>query len=301
MPQARIVTPRSAGILDPRAWIDEADGLLASARVTRAAWRMKRSRFNLLLRSNRQRIPVTKWHELAGLPRASMLLAGYAIEMYLKAGIARAYKGCPEALLVRDLKSLYGHKLFSTAVAIDFAAADERRDQLHTLEKAILVEARYPVMPHNDRAFHELTNERTRQMWSGESFLMACRLAREIRDHVTRIDSDKTNPSIVRSYQVDNDGFLTYRMGGHLRPRITFRLSSTLRSHLEDGCHANDALGETSPDARMWCASELIRNVLADTQDCVLAQIWHDATVAYDDGKKTRIVRRDDGDSCETH
>lgn len=202
-------------------------------------------------------------------------------------------------MLVRDLKSLYGHKLFPTAVAIDFAAADERRDQLHTLEKAILVEARYPVMPYNDRAFHELTSERTRQMWSGGSFLMACRPARAIRDPVTRIDSDKTTPSIVKAYQVGNNGFLTYRMGGHPRPRVPFRLSSTLRSHLEDGCHANDALGETSPDARMWCVLELVRNVLADTRDCVLARIWHDATVAYDDGKKTRIVRREDGDSCE--
>src|SRR5437764_8658260 len=83
---------RSEAIFHPDSWVQEGDGLLASARALRALWAQKRRDIR------RMRPPDLRgiWPMLSGHPTASMLLVGYAIEMYLKAGLAKWLQGCPE-------------------------------------------------------------------------------------------------------------------------------------------------------------------------------------------------------------
>ena len=73
-----------------------------------------------------------------GFAAYSMLLIAYAVEMYLKAGLAKAYFGCSEEMFARDIKSRFGHRLVSLANEISFPLTSNEemhlvclRDMMH--------------------------------------------------------------------------------------------------------------------------------------------------------------------------
>lgn len=104
---------KSTGQFDPQKWISEGDGLLVSSQKVRELWGSHREEFGKPVRqeSKGQRPTAEDWTLLTGLPRTSMLLLGYAVEMYLKAGIAKAYRGCGNMMFERDVKGRFGHNL----------------------------------------------------------------------------------------------------------------------------------------------------------------------------------------------
>ena len=85
------ISKRSAGQFDPNNWLSEGDGLFASAAKTREFWTNHRQTFSQTVRNreSRKRNCASDWNLLTGLPRASMLLLAYSVEMYLKAGMAK--------------------------------------------------------------------------------------------------------------------------------------------------------------------------------------------------------------------
>lgn len=110
----------SLGVFDANSWIEEGDGLAASSRSLRARWLcLKRQ-----IRARRTGPRRDEWSALTGNPRASVLLLGYAIEMYLKAGLAKWLSHCPEYLLLGDTK-YYSHdyKLLADDLGIDETVA----------------------------------------------------------------------------------------------------------------------------------------------------------------------------------
>jgi len=65
--------------------------LYSSACTLRATWHIKKRNFSRY--TKRLLMPSPQWQQITGMPRASMLLLGYAMEMYLKAGLVKAYAG----------------------------------------------------------------------------------------------------------------------------------------------------------------------------------------------------------------
>ncbi|MDR9229599.1 hypothetical protein FEP08_05161 [Burkholderia multivorans] len=275
------VSHRSQGIFDASAWLDEGNGILAAACTTRRTWQTRRLRFDQYLTESHTSPSSQAWNELVGLPRASVLLLAYAVEMYLKAGLVKAYRGCPEPLLGRDLKTLYGHDLVAAAKAIDFPDVEANQARFQLLKDAVTFDARYPIAPKQGIPFHDLKNRQTARIWCERDFRKTIALALRVRKHVKRIDSDQCNPSSIRSFSIEEGGFLTYRVGGNLRPRITFAL----------GAHQNagpaNMVGVVKDEA---IERKFIHRLMHEVNDPVLDGLWKRATVLYDDGKRTRDI-----------
>lgn len=210
------------------------------------------------------------WASLIGFPRASVLLLGYAAEMYLKAGLAKAYVGCSAEMFDRDLKRRYGHQLSSMARDIDFPTLEEHLSDFQLLKQYIVVDARYPVTPQPDQDFLNATNSRTSVVWSRRRFAALCRLVRTVKDHVTQIDRDEQNPRSGNRIDWGDDGYLAWRSGGHLWQRLTFKTPKEIEvNKVED--------------------LEIVRNVF-DANLPFHAQ-WESIIVLEDKHKETKVWR----------
>ena len=249
----RISRP-SVAQFDPENWFTEGDGLLASCVKTRELWTSHRRKFlRTVPTGNLGRLDRPgDWNLLTGFPRASMLHLGYSVEMYLKAGLVKVYVGCSEDMFDRDGKTRFGHKLLSMADEISFGSNGDDRKSFQILEQMIMSDARYPVFVHDGESYSDIANQQTRKIWSSNNF--------------------------EAFTEVDDDGYLTIRVGGNLRPRITYRLSTVQKCNLE-----------TSVDD--------IRRLVDDTNTQLLAHLyrrlqsnWVKALI-YEDGKNktTRV------------
>ena len=145
-----------------------------------------------------------------------MLLLGYSVEMYLKAGLVRAYYGCSEEMFGRDIKNRFGHKLISMANEIAFSLNHDDNKNLNELTDMILFDARYPVFVPNNPSYSDTVNQQTQRVWSAQTFTILTELAKRIREHSKTIDADSANPASLGSFTVDADGYLAFRIGGHL-------------------------------------------------------------------------------------
>ena len=228
------MTKKSAGAFKPEAWQAEGERLLAVARLNRDLFRRRRRGFHekiskpQLKKANATRL----WNELEGTARTPWLLVGYAVEMYLKAGLARAYAGCAESMFKRDVKIRYSHNLakISREIAFPSAASDNKR--FRDLKER-LVAGRYPPFASNGVDDMEYVNAQTHKEWSDDEFKKTYDLATRVRAHCARLDSDNKCPAKRMSVSIDEDGYLAFRTGGHLPTRITYRVSSVQRKHGE--------------------------------------------------------------------
>ena len=227
------ITNRSVGQFDPKSWFQEGDGLLASSVKTREIWVDHREMFSRTIQERRSggRDRAHDWNLLTGLPRASMLLLGYSVEMYLKAGFAKAYYGCSEEMFQRDIRKRFGHKLVSLAKEIAFPLTHKDKENLNLLKEMIFVDARYPVFVPDGSSYADTVNEQTERVWSSRNFAAFTDLTNRIQHHSRIIDADPSNPGSRISVNVDDDGYLAFRVGGNLPPRITYRLSSVQRGN----------------------------------------------------------------------
>ncbi len=221
------ITNRSVGQFDPKNWLEEGDGLLASAKAVREKWTDFRQTLSKSTPNSmsEKRHSAPNWSLLTGLARSSMLLLGYSVEMYLKAGLTKAYYGCSIEMFERDVKR-FGHTLFLLAKEIHFDFKNGDAHNFDGLKKMVLVDARYPVIVPEGQSHSDVVNQQTRRIWSIGNFDDFYALAERVREHVRAIDRDSNNPAIRHSWQVDQDGYLAFRVGGRLPPRITYRLSS---------------------------------------------------------------------------
>lgn len=264
---------RSVGQFNPRAWLDEGDGLVASAKATRELWQITCQEFSEKVREENtyDRDKALHWNRVTGLPRASMLLLGYSVEMYLKAGLAKAYYGCSEEMFSRDVKVRFGHRLVLLAHEIAFALELEDEPKLNLLKDMVLVDARYPIHVDEVVSYSEAVNEQTRRVWSEDNFNSFLELADRVRKHSMKIDNDSKNPASYKSWNIDDDGYLAFRIGGHLPPRITYRVSTVQEQ--------NSAASLS--DVKSLFASIPIRALGVPT----LNEYW-DQTLIFEDGKK---------------
>ena len=262
------ISSRSAGQFDPKNWFTEGNGLLASSTKMREIWTNHRQTFSQTVQERRsgKRDSLSDWSLLTGLPRASMLLLGYSVEMYLKAGLVQAYKGCSEEMFERDVKDRFGHKLVSLAKETAFPLQDGDEAHLNLLIDMVLVDARYPVFVPRSTPYADAVNQQTGRIWSNENYQAFTELANRVKVHSRTIDSDSNNPASCPSYNVDDDGYLAFRVGGNLPPRITYRLSSVQKQNCETSL-------------------EDIKALFTEPQFQSLRHYWEHAWI-YEDGEK---------------
>lgn len=263
---------RSIGQFNPQDWLKEGDDLFASAKATRATWIVKRARLKRSLAAHSDwKYGRGMWGHLEGLPKASFILLAYAVEMYLKAGVAKAYIGCREEMFIRDLRRIFSHNLKRMArdIALSASARDEEDfDFLSELMRG----GRYPVDAQDTHDYIAKKNVRTQNLWNRTQFLRLRLLARRIRYHAALIDKDSNCSASHISWQIDADGYLAFRVGGHLPPRVTYQLSSVQR-----------AAGQTT-----------LTHIHALVQNHDLLQIsrsWAKAWI-YEDGAKETLLRQ---------
>ena len=229
--QSERISIGSVGQFDSKNWLKEGDGLLASSVKTREIWITHDQKMLQNVQGGKLEggNHASDWHLLEGLPRASMLLLGYSIEMYLKAGLAKAYQGCSERMFKRDIMQ-YGHNFVRLAKDISFALRKGDGKNLDCLRKMVLTDARYPIFVVSGETLNDEINQQTGRIWSHVNFQAFTELANRVNDHARSIDADRNNPSFCRSIVVDDDGYLTFRQGGNLPPRVTYGLSAVQKS-----------------------------------------------------------------------
>ncbi len=244
MNESSRISKRSAGQFDPKNWLSQGDGLFASATKTREIWTNHRRTFSQTVANRESRKPIraSDWNLLTGLPRASMLLLAYSLEMYLKAAMAKAYHGCCEKMFERDVKGRLGHNLVSMAKELLFDLKDGDETNLAVLKDMMIFDARYPVFVPDGASYADTLNQQTERIWSARTFKALSELASRIKQHSKNIDSDHSNPVSIKSFTIDHDGYLIFRVGGNLPPRITYRVSSVQKSYCKTSLRDMKAL-----------------------------------------------------------
>ena len=238
------ISIRSAGQFDAKSWLEEGDGLLASSAKMREIWEDHRRTFTNTVEERKRgtRVRASDWKLLMGLPRGSMLLLGYSVEMYLKAGLVKAYRGCCEKMFEGDVRGRYGHNMVFLAEEIGFPFKVEDRKNLNLLRDMVIADARYPVFSRSGAIYANEINRRTGEIWKAEKFGILTELANRVEEHARNIDADRNNPALCKSVKVDDDGYITFRIGGNLPPRITYRLSSVQKCKNEGSLDVIKAL-----------------------------------------------------------
>ena len=218
---------QTKGGYDKSSWLKEADRHLRSAKLLRSIKIRHRTRFrNSANDSNR----LNNILAMDATVHSSMLLAGYAVELFLKAGLTRLYVGCSKSLFQNEVKRHYGHHLVNLAESIEFPSLSKNCARLKQMEKIIRSEGRYPYFTNNRTEEMEFQNQRAWRFWSDDKFKDLCNLATSIREHVSHIDQDA-------DYQyrgIDQDGYFAFRCGGNLSPRVTVNFSSVQRANGKD-------------------------------------------------------------------
>ena len=265
------ISKRSVGEFNPKNWINEGDGLMASSRKLREIWDNHRQVFSTVEKGQETK---DDWDLLTGLPRASMLLLGYSVEMYLKGGLTKAYHSCSEEMFQRDIKRRFGHKLISLADEIVFPLQNDDENSLKLLQDMVLFDARYPVFVPKGATYSDAANLRTWKIWSQSNFNSFTELANRIREHSKSIDSTSNNPASFISVNVDEDGYVAFRAGGNLPPRLTYRLSSKQKRSGQTSVNDVKALISTFNKSR------------------ILLPYWDRTWIYEDEEKETRCHHR---------
>jgi len=215
-----ILDQHSQGIFCFSNWMKEGDGLLVAAKALRQQWLLNKEQVLQIVTAQAPRSPDVFLKDNA-LARSSMLLLGYAAEMYLKAGLIKLYKYCPEILAEYELRR-YGHKYENLAKRLHTPITESQYAQLNSLSKSVVDEARYPVTPTINENFFDKVNAITFRNHGQANFESLLKLLEVIRDFVARVDSDSGNPASF-SRRTMREGYFVARHGGHLVPSIVYR------------------------------------------------------------------------------
>ncbi|WP_212630688.1 hypothetical protein [Pseudomonas sp. KB-10] len=179
----------SVGEFSASDWKSEGHSLLLFSKTLRIQWLLKRRR---LIRRLREENFGTVGHLSVDLDliqhdqalvKSSTLLIGYAIEMYLKAGLANSLIGCPEELF-SCLSRKFSHDYTAIAEFIGFPTDRVILEDLSALSSAVQFDARYPISAANNEDYINKTNER-RQRLADNTRYKRYRLLAKSLDHYT--------------------------------------------------------------------------------------------------------------------
>ena len=232
----RRLSKTSVGEFNPSEWKSEGNSLLLSSRLLRARWLLNRRELLKRLRDKANFSNVQTIHadlrliEIdKSLFKSSILLVGYAVEMFLKAGLARAVVGCEEEIFTFLSRKKFGHDYVSLANFLKYPLTDQSRQDLNALSAAVQRDARYPISLGEGDNYIDQINKRRQRLSDGSNYKRYCALANDIAAYAVKLAGTQANPLSTGSYQVDDDGYIAYLRGGPLTSRISFKLSSRLK------------------------------------------------------------------------
>lgn len=218
-------------------WLRESQLHILSAKMLRECSSQKKAIISTLISTEHQskRAEINKLiSEREAGNKASFLLMGYAFEMLLKSGVVCLYVDIPRDVMIMDIKRLYGHKLRRMAKEIEAPLSEKELTKLDVLSKWIVDSARYPVTPHNETSYSEQWNKLIREFWNDVQFEEYLSLYDKIHSHVSKIDASSDDPKTSSKWSIDDDGYVIYRIGGKLKPRLIVRYSSNQRDNGND-------------------------------------------------------------------
>lgn len=226
----KLISRDSVGVYRSREWMDKGDALLASSRSLRLSWtlnqrKLKRALINLHLITDKDRHLFSTDKHLLG---PSLMLLGYAAEMYLKAGLATVLHGCSERLFKFLSSREYGHNLQRIAQSIYFDLDKESSADLVELKNFIESEGRYPIEADDRNDLIEQSNSLRLRSSNKRYYRRLCRLVERIARHSADLGGNRRTPASTGTWQYDDDGYISLWSKAGLPPRITYRLSPEL-------------------------------------------------------------------------
>ena len=207
-----------------------------------------------------------------GLPLSSMIILGYAVEMYPKAGIVKIYHGCASNMFDRDIKHYFKHDFNKLASALGFSYESNDEKLFEELRDMVLA-ARYPVSiedPEDNNMFADKINERNLKIRSEKKFAEMIELAERVLSHVKKIDEYF---KLIYSINIDKDGYMTFCYVKNLLIRITYRPSTEFKIDINE-------------------VKRLIEEVsIKRNNDLLVLKYWDQASIYEDNGKRTSRIK----------
>lgn len=240
----RISSFSEKGIHNKSDWLKESQLQIRSSKLLRDIGDRKLDdalELKPLIQKDRQKRSEIRaiWEDREAVYKSSFLLLGYSFELLLKAGILRIYIGIPKELFDSDIKSKYGHKLRKMAQDLSINLNDNELNHLDLLTKDLTYLARYPIDSDNAQHYSQALNNTTHRYFDGELYLKYIKLYNKISEVITKIDSSRRDPMSHFSYQIDEDGYFSYRFGGELPPIMIYRFS---KKQIEQGTNTKEQL-----------------------------------------------------------
>lgn len=220
-----IVNNKSQGAYKASSWINEGDGLLLSSTALRESWKNNKQNLRAFSAAPTVHRGDVFTKDFA-LSRSSILLLGYSLEMFLKAGVVRLYIGCPEDLVRAELRN-FGHKYGETAKRIHFKKTGPDGGDFNILSRSVIEDARYPVTPQQDKNYIAELNKITCINSSQKTYERLETLVRRVRSYVSKLDNDSSNGASYTARDTDF-GYFAARFGGGLPPMITYKTDAPL-------------------------------------------------------------------------
>lgn len=250
------LTKKSVGEFNPSEWQAEGHSLLLASRSMRAQWLVERRK--LLKYPDKVQANDLGWFLRLSkidraLPKASILLMCYAVEMYLKSSLARVLSGCAEDLFNHLSRREFGHRYTKLACFIEFPLTEADRVHLNALESAVVADARYPIQVKDGEDYIENVNKLRSKVTDRSIYRAYCNLAKRLSLHSRKIGGTPESTVFCESFSIDSDGYLSMRAGGDVSTRITYKLSSEMKRHSEPLTMLRDNLDGIAPiTASLW-------------------------------------------------
>ncbi len=255
----RLLSKASVGVFHSKEWMKSGYSLLASSRTLRATWtNNKRILIRHLESYGESDLNEIKLFERdKQLLGPSLLLLGYAAEMFLKAGLAQVLHGCSEQLFKTLTSKEYGHNLQRIAQSIYFDLDKSKTADLNTLQKLLESEGRYPLEADSEIDLILKSNELRHRTSSTANYRRLCKLVKQLALHSQELRGTTKSPVSTGSWQFHEDGYISLWWKQGLPPRITYRLSPELERE-EDPLGALRAMVKSVPKLdTLWSQSEL--------------------------------------------
>lgn len=217
------------GIFNKNHWVQEARGKLISANLLRQCALEKQSEFDSLRtfkEVNDQRLTSKEVFDLVNVRdsarKSSILILGYAIELLLKAGIVSLLINAPKIILEKTLRD-YGHNLLIIAKELHLDLSPVEINLLETLSSYIVNETRYPVTPSSITDYCNQSNKITQFVSDEANFTRGVTFFTRVDKFIADIDGTSENMKIYSRMEMEQNGYLTFRIGGKLPPIVIIK------------------------------------------------------------------------------
>jgi hypothetical protein len=217
------------GLFNKNHWVQEARGKLISAKLLRECAFEKQSEFDSIRtfrEANGLRLTSKEVFDILSVRdsarKSSILILGYAIELILKSGIVSLLINAPKIILEKTLRN-YGHNLLIIAKELHLDLSPEEMSLLKTLSGYIVNETRYPVTPSSITDYCKQSNKITQFVSDEVNFTRGVTFFNRVDKVIADIDGTSENMKIHTRMAMEQNGYLTFRIGGKLPPIVIIK------------------------------------------------------------------------------